>query len=102
MSLLLRVRGFYLLNKQEKNYHKIAWIAEIAASQIVADRKGNAFIVEKIVKNCYAFYYYNRQYSYSPTVLGRVGLGHECEAHAGNFSMSGQTNMRKLRLGLRI
>ena len=59
MSLLLRVRGFYLLNKQEKNYHKIAWIAEIAASQIVADRKGNAFIVEKIVKNCYAFYYYH-------------------------------------------
>ena len=50
MSLLLRVRGFYLLNKQEKNYHKIAWIAEIAASQIVADRKGNAFIVEKMVK----------------------------------------------------
>ena len=50
MSLLLRVRGFYLLNKQEKNYHKIAWIAEIAASQIVADRKGNALIVEKIVK----------------------------------------------------
>ena len=37
-------------NKQEKHYHKIAWIAEIAASQIVADRKGNAFIVEKIVK----------------------------------------------------
>ena len=52
MSLLLRVRGFYLLNKLEKNYHKIA-------SQIVADRKGNAFIVEKIVKNCYAFYYYH-------------------------------------------
>ena len=26
----------------------------------------------------------NRQYSYSPTVLGRVGLNfkHECEAHA--------------------
>ena len=59
MSLLLRVRGFYLSNKQEKNYHKIVWIAEIAASQIVADRKGNAFIVEKIVKNCYAFYYYH-------------------------------------------
>ena len=34
-------------NKQEKNYHKIVWITEIAASQIVADRKGNAFIVEK-------------------------------------------------------
>ena len=47
MSLLLRVRGFYLLNKQEKNHHKIVWIAEIAALQIVADRKGNAFIVEK-------------------------------------------------------
>ena len=47
MFLLLRVRGFYLLNKQEKNYHKIVWIAEIAASEIVADRKGNAFIVEK-------------------------------------------------------
>ena len=100
MSLFLRVRGFYFLNKQEKNYHKIAWVAEIAASQIVADRKGNAFIVEKIEKNCYAFYYYNRQYSYSPTVLGRAGLGHECEAHAGNFSIRGQTNMRKLRLGL--
>ena len=47
MSLLLRVRGFYLSNKQEKNYHKIVWITEIAASQIVADRKGNAFIVAK-------------------------------------------------------
>ena len=47
-------------NKQEKNYHKIAWIAEIVALQIVAaDRKGNAFIVEKIVKKCYAFYYYH-------------------------------------------
>ena len=42
----------------------------------------------------------NRQYSYSPTVLGRVGLDHECEAHAGNFSPRGQTNMRKLRLSL--
>ena len=46
MSLLLRVRGFYLLNKQEKT-HMIARIAELAALQIVADRKGNAFIVEK-------------------------------------------------------
>ena len=27
----------------------------------------------------------NRQYSYSSAVLGRVGLDHECEAHAGNF-----------------
>ena len=59
MSLLLRVRGFYLSNKQEENYHKIAWIAEIAVSQIVADRKGNAFIVEKIAKNCHAFNYYH-------------------------------------------
>ena len=50
MSLFLSVWGFYLLNKQEKNYHKNAWIAEIAASPIVADRKGNAFIVEKMVK----------------------------------------------------
>ena len=50
MFLLLRVRGFYLLNKQEKNYHKMVWIAEIAASEIVADRKGNAFIVEKMIK----------------------------------------------------
>ena len=48
-----------MLNKQEKNYHKIVWIAEIAASQIVADRKGNAFIVEKMIKSCYAFYYYH-------------------------------------------
>ena len=48
-----------MLNRQEKDYHKTAWIGEIAASQIVADPKGNAFIVEKIVKNCYAFYYYH-------------------------------------------
>ena len=59
MSLLLRVGGFYLLNKHEKNYHNIAWIAEIAASQKVAERKGNAFIVEIIVKNCYDFCYYH-------------------------------------------
>ena len=59
MSLLLRVRGIYLSNKQAKNYHKIAWIIEIAASQIVADRKGNAFIVEK---NCYASVYYYHCY----------------------------------------
>ena len=59
MSLLLRVRGFYLLKKQEKNYHEIVWIHEIKASQIVADRKENAFIVEKMIKSCYAFYYYH-------------------------------------------
>ena len=47
------------VEQTRKNYHKIAWVAEIAASQIVADRKGNAFIVEKIVKNCYAFYYFH-------------------------------------------
>ena len=66
MSPLLRVRGFYWLNKQQKNYYKIAWIAQIAASQIVADHKGNAFIMEKIVKNCYAFDYYH---CYLSTVL---------------------------------
>ena len=43
---------------------------------------------------------FNRQNSYSKTVLGRVSLDHECEAHAGNFSPRGQTNMRKLRLSL--
>ena len=59
MSLLLRVRGFHLSNKPEKNYHKVAWIVEIAASQIVADRKGNAFIVEKIVKKFYVICYYH-------------------------------------------
>ena len=48
-----------MLNKQEKNYDEIAWIAEIATLQIVADRKENTFIVEKMVKNCYAFYYYH-------------------------------------------
>ena len=49
-------------NKQEKNYHKIMLGLlrhEIAASQIVADRKGNAFIVEK---NCYASVYYYHCY----------------------------------------
>ena len=48
-----------MLNKQERNYHKIVWIAEIVGSQIVADRKGNGFIVEKMIKNCYAFNYYH-------------------------------------------
>ena len=42
-------------NKQEKTYHKIAWIADIAASQTVADRKGNTFIVEKMVKTVMLF-----------------------------------------------
>ena len=51
--------AFFCWTNKKKNYHKIAWIAEIAASQTVADRKGNAFIVEKIEKNCYAFYYYH-------------------------------------------
>ena len=50
MTLLLRVQGFYVLDKQEKNYHKNVWIAEITASQIVADRKGNALIVDKMIK----------------------------------------------------
>ena len=59
MSLLLRVRGFLFAEQTRKTLSQIAWIAEIAASQIVADRKGNAFIAEKIVKNCSAFYYYH-------------------------------------------
>ena len=42
----------------------------------------------------------NRQYLYSPTVLGRVGLDHECEAHAGTFSPEDKQIMRKLRLSL--
>ena len=44
-----------MLNKQEKNYHKIVWIAEIEASKIAADRKGNAFIVEKMIKKLLCF-----------------------------------------------
>ena len=59
MPLLLRVRGFYLFKKQGKNYHKIVWIAEIAASQTVVDRKGNAFTLEKNDKKNYAFCYYH-------------------------------------------
>ena len=41
----------------------------------------------------------NRQYSFSPTVLERAGLKHECEANAGIFLPRRQTNVRKLRLG---
>ena len=52
------------------------------------------------VKKDFVIYSSNRQYSYSPTVLGRVGLDHECEAHAGTFSPRGQRNMRKLRQSL--
>ena len=44
-----------MLNKQEKNYHEIAWIAEMATSQILVNRKGNAFIVEKMVKKLLCF-----------------------------------------------
>ena len=36
------------VEQKEKNY--IVWIAEIAASQIVANRKGNALIVDKMIK----------------------------------------------------
>ena len=49
---------------------------------------------------CFLIHNINRQYSYSPTVLGQLGFDHECEAHAGNFSRRGQINMRKLRLSL--
>ena len=49
---------------------------------------------------CFLIHNINRQYSYSPTVLGQLGFDYECEAHAGNFSRRGQINMRKLRLSL--
>ena len=39
-----------MLNKQKKTYHKIAWIAEMTALQIVGEGKGNAFIMEKLVR----------------------------------------------------
>ena len=55
MSLLLRVRGFYLLNKQEKNYQKIVWIEEIAASQIVADAKETLSSLKKMKKKMLCF-----------------------------------------------
>ena len=43
-------------------------------------------IVYKIVYNvCREGHFHPWQNSYSPTVLGRVGLDHECEAHAGTF-----------------
>ena len=57
-------------------------------------------IRNKSVLHVQSLFFANRQYSYSPTVLGRVGLDHECEAHAGNFSPRRQTNMRKLRRSL--
>ena len=58
MSLLLRVRGFYLLNKQEKT-HKIAWIAEIASFTNSCGPQRKRFHRRKNLKNCYAFYYYH-------------------------------------------
>ena len=59
-----------------------------------------ALQASKLTIKVLALKYFNRQYSYSPTVLGRVCLHHECEAHAGNFSPRGKTNMRKLLLSL--
>ena len=55
MPLLLRVRGFYLLNKQEKNYQKFVWIEEIAASQIVADAKETLSSLKKMKKKLLCF-----------------------------------------------
>ena len=43
------------VEQTRKNYHKIVWIAEIAASQIVADRKGNALIADKMIKKLLCF-----------------------------------------------
>ena len=51
MTLLLRVRGFYLLKKQEKKtITRLLGLLRSQLQQIVADHKGNAFILEKIVK----------------------------------------------------
>ena len=35
----------------------------------------------------------NRQYSYSPTSLGREPSEHECEANAGNFARNYKETM---------
>jgi hypothetical protein len=43
----------------------------------------------------------NRQYSYSPTALGREPSEHECEANAGNFARNYKETYGKLRLGYR-
>ena len=56
---------------------------------------------ENTAKIFFGWMFTSRQNSYSQTVLGRVGLDHECEAHAGTFSPRGQTNTKKLRLSFR-
>ena len=56
--------AFICWTNKKKNYHKIVWIAEITASQLVADRKGNAFIVEKVIKELLCFnFYFNHNYN---------------------------------------
>ena len=47
--------AFICWTNKKKKYHKIDWIAEIAASQTVANRKGNTFIVEKNHKKLLCF-----------------------------------------------
>ena len=57
MSLLLRVRGFKLLNKQEKKTvtRLLGWIAKSGGSQ-VANCIGIASIVEKILKQYFLLF----------------------------------------------
>ena len=43
MSLLLRVQGLYLLNKQEKTITRLFGLLRIAASQIVAEPQRKRF-----------------------------------------------------------
>ena len=43
---------------------------------------------------CFAF---QMKYSYCPTVLGRVGLDHECRANAGNGKKKTVKNKKKLQ-----
>ena len=47
------------------------------------------------------FRFVNRQYSYSPTALGREPSEHEYEANAGNFARNNKETYGKLRLSCR-
>ena len=71
MSLLLRVRGFYLLNKQEKT-HKIAWIADIASFTNSCGPQRKRFHRRKNLKNCYAFHYYHCYLSILALLSGEI------------------------------
>ena len=56
MSLLLRVRVFFVEQTTKKTVTRLlGLLREIGVSQTFADRKGNAFIVEKNRKNLLCF-----------------------------------------------